>query len=292
MCFLKAIRADIAWKAIVMRTLLSILLVAGSGYLLLLLVLYLFQGRMVYLSNFPDRALVASPDDIGLDYEDVSLTTSDGEQLHGWYVSSVDSRGVLLFFHGNAGNISHRLDSIKIFHDLNLDVLIIDYRGYGKSSGSPSEQGTYRDAQAAWDYLADIRGVPGNRIIIFGRSLGGAIGAWLGARNTPAAIIIESSFSSGVDMAKRLYPFLPAGLVTRLKYPVVEYARQFTSPALVVHSRHDEIIPFEMGRKIFAEIEKSKDFLAIRGDHNNGFMISKAEYVAELRRFTRASLDD
>lgn len=273
-----------------MRTLLSILLIAGSGYLLLLVVLYLFQGRMVYLSDFPDRALVSSPDDIGLEYENVTLTTSDNEKLHGWYVPAVDAKGVLLFFHGNAGNISHRLDSIRIFHELNLDVLIIDYRGYGKSTGSPSEQGTYRDAQAAWDYLVDVRGVPGNRIIIFGRSLGAAIGAWLGARNTPAAMIIESSFSSGADMAKRLYPFLPARLITRLRYPVVEYASRFTSPALVVHSRHDEIIPFEMGRAIYAEIEQSKKFLEIRGDHNNGFMISRADYVAALREFIQTSL--
>jgi fermentation-respiration switch protein FrsA (DUF1100 family) len=246
---------------------------------------------MVFLSDFPNRALIASPGDFGLDYEDVSLTTSDNERLHGWYIPAVNPRGVLLFFHGNAGNISHRLDSIKIFHELGLDTLIIDYRGYGQSTGKASEQGTYLDAQAAWDYLVNSRGIPADRIIVFGRSLGGAIGAWLGVQNTPAAVIIESSFSSGVDMARRLYPFLPARLITRLQYPVVDYAGQLKCPVLVVHSRHDEIIPFSMGQAIYAAVKQHKELLEIRGDHNNGFLISQGDYVAALKDFTQTNLN-
>ena len=284
----RAIRADVAWKAIDMRTLVSIFTIAISVYLVLALVLYLFQGRMVFLSNFPDRALGASPSEIGLNYEDVSLTTSDNERLHGWYIPAVDSRGVLLFFHGNAGNISHRLDSLKIFHELGLDTLIIDYRGYGQSTGKTSEQGTYLDAQAAWDYLINTRGVPADQIIVFGRSLGGAVGAWLGVQHTPAAVIIESSFTSGVDMAHRLYPFLPVRLITRLQYPVADYAARLDCPVLVVHSRHDEIIPFTMGQAIYATVKQQKKFLELRGDHNNGFIISQREYVAGLRDFTQA----
>jgi len=165
-----------------MRTLVSILIFAVSVYLLLVLMLYLLQGRMVFLSDLPGRALTASPNDIGLDYEDVSLTTRDNEVLHGWYVPAKNPAGVVLFLHGNAGNISHRLDSIKIFHELDLDVLIIDYRGYGQSSGSASEQGTYLDAQAAWDYLVDKRGIAPGKIVIFGRSLGAAVASWLAAR--------------------------------------------------------------------------------------------------------------
>ena len=245
---------------------------------------------MVFLSNLPGRALEASPGDIGLNYEDVSLTTSDNERLHGWYVPATNPRGALLFFHGNAGNISHRLDSIKTFHELDLDILIIDYRGYGQSTGKTSEQGTYLDAQAAWDYLVDTRGIPADRIIIFGRSLGGAIGTWLGVQNTPAAVIIESSFSSGVDIARRLYPFLPIHLLTRLQYPVADYASQLNCPVLVVHSRHDEIIPFSMGQAIYAAVKQEKKFLELRGDHNNGFIISQREYVAGFRDFTQAIL--
>jgi len=273
-----------------MRTLVSIFTIAISVYLLLAVMLYLFQGSLVYLSSLPDRALGASPGDIGLDYEDVSLTTSDNERLHGWYMPAANSRGGLLFFHGNAGNISHRMDSIKIFHELDLDILIIDYRGYGQSTGKATEQGTYLDAQAAWDYLINSRKIPADRIIIFGRSLGGAVAAWLGVQHTPAAVIIESSFSSGVDMAHRLYPFMPTRLITRLQYPVADYAGRLNCPVLVVHSRHDEIIPFTMGQAIYAAVKQQKEFLELRGDHNNGFLISQEDYIAGLKNFTQAIL--
>ena len=268
-----------------MRALISLLTIAASVYVLLSLVLYLLQGKMVFLSNLPGRALTASPGDIGLEYEDVYLTTLDDERLHGWYVPATISRGVIVFFHGNAGNISHRLDSIGIFHQLGLDTLIIDYRGYGQSTGKTTEQGTYLDAQAAWSYLVDERGIPADQIIIFGRSLGGAVGAWLGAQHTPAAVIIESSFSSGVDMARRLYPFLPARLITRLRYPVAEYASRMDCPVLVVHSRDDAIIPFDMGQSIYAAVKQRKSFLELRGDHNNGIFISRQDYLRGLNGF-------
>jgi fermentation-respiration switch protein FrsA (DUF1100 family) len=274
-----------------MRVFVNILTLAVSIYLILALALYLFQGKMVFLSNFPERALTASPGNIGLQYENVALTTSDNEQLHGWYVPAMDPRGVVLFFHGNAGNISHRLDSIRIFVELELDVLIIDYRGYGQSTGKTTEQGTYLDAQAAWDYLIENRNIPAERIIVFGRSLGGAIGAWLGAHNKPAAVIIESSFTSGVDMARRLYPFLPVRLITRLKYPVTDYAARLNCPTLVIHSRHDEIIPFAMGQAIYGALKQPGQFLAIRGDHNNGFLLSYDEYVAGLNSFIQSVLN-
>jgi fermentation-respiration switch protein FrsA (DUF1100 family) len=273
-----------------MKTLISLLSIAASVYVLLALALYLLQGKMVFLSGLPGRALTATPDDIGLEYENVSLATSDDERLHGWYVPATDRRGVVLFFHGNAGNISHRLDSIGTFHQLGLDTLIIDYRGYGQSTGKTSEQGTYLDAQAAWNYLVDERGIPADQIIIFGRSLGGAIGAWLGAQNTPAALIIESSFSSGVDMARRLYPFLPVRLITRLRYPVEEYASLLECPVLVVHSRNDEIIPFEMGQSIYAAVKQRKSFLELRGDHNNGFFISRHDYFVGMNSFIESVL--
>jgi len=273
-----------------MRTLISLLTVAASIYVLLALTLYLLQGKMVFLSNLPGRALTASPGDIGLEFEDVSLDTSDAERLHGWYVPALQSNGVVLFFHGNAGNISHRLDSIRIFHDLGLDTFIFDYRGYGQSTGKTTEQGTYLDAQAAWSYLVEKRGIPADRIIIFGRSLGGAIGTWLGAQHVPAAVIVESSFTSGVDMARRLYPFLPVRLITRLRYPVAQYASRLECPVLVVHSRNDEIIPFAMGQSIFAAVKQRKSFLELRGDHNNGFFISRREYIAGLSGFIESVL--
>jgi len=268
-----------------MRTLVSVLSIAVSIYLVMMLMFYLLQDRMVFLANMPGRALTASPGDIGLEYEDVSLPTRDHEVLHGWYVPAANPSGVILFFHGNAGNISHRLDSLAIFHELDLDVLIIDYRGYGQSSGSASEQGTYTDAQAAWDYLVDRRGVAPEKIVIFGRSLGGAVASWLAARTTPGAVILESCFSSALDMAGRLYPFLPVRLITRLKYPVKDYVQQLSSPLLVVHSQQDEIIPFDMGQSIFAAAPEPKEMLVLSGDHNGGFLLNRDRYLAALGKF-------
>jgi len=242
-----------------MRTFVSVLTIAVSVYLLLVLVLYLLQGRMVFLSNLPGRALTASPNNIGLNYEEVSLATRDSEILHGWYITATNPVGVVLFFHGNAGNISHRLDSIEIFQELDLDVLIIDYRGYGQSSGKTSERGTYIDAQTAWDYLVNKRGVAPGKIVIFGRSLGGAVASWLASRTKPGVVILESCFTSGVDMGNRLYPFLPVRLITRLKYPVKEYVKHVSSPLLIIHSQQDEIIPFDMGQSIFAAAPEPKD---------------------------------
>jgi len=272
-----------------MRALTTLLAGLALIYAALGVALYLFQGSMVFLANLPGRALDATPADIGLQYEDVGIDTADGERLHGWYVPAINARGTLLFFHGNAGNISHRLESILIFNRLALDVLIVDYRGYGQSTGRPGEQGTYRDAQAAWDYLVRERSVSPGNIVIFGRSLGGAVGAWLASElpavEQPAAVIIESAFTSGADMARRLYPVYPARLLTRLRYPVVDYVQRISCPVLVVHSRNDEIIPFAMGRAIYEAAPQPRDFIELRGDHNAGFWISRQEYAAGLAAF-------
>jgi hypothetical protein len=268
------------------RTLLAFLAFAAILYVGLALVLYLLQGRMVFLPHLPGRALDATPEAIGLDYEDAVIETADGERLHGWFVPADTARGTLLFFHGNAGNISHRLDSLAIFNRLGLDVLMVDYRGYGQSSGEPSEAGTYRDARAAWDWLV-ARGVPPGRIVVFGRSLGGAVGAWLAGQAdvSPAGLIVESSFTSGTDMARRLYPWLPARLITRLKYPVRDHLAAATSPVLVIHSRDDEIIPFDMGRALFDAAPEPKTFFELRGDHNAGFWLSRNAYVPALESY-------
>jgi fermentation-respiration switch protein FrsA (DUF1100 family) len=275
-----------------MRTLLLFTGLAILLYIGFSLMLYLLQDRLVFLPHMPGRALDATPETIGLTYEDAWIDTEDGERLHGWFVPSPEARGTLLFFHGNAGNISHRLESIMIFNRLGLNVLIVDYRGYGQSSGDPGEQGTYRDARASWDYLVSERRTPAEEIVIFGRSLGGAVAAWLASRDevNPAGVIIESCFSSGLDMGKRLYPVLPARLITRIRYPVKEYVTQINSPLLVAHSRDDEIIPFDMGQTIYDSANPPKQFLELRGDHNAGFWTSRDRYVPALYDFMRDML--
>ena len=260
----------------------AIVLYAGFS-----LMLYLLQDRLVFLPHMPGRALDATPQVIRLDYEDAWIDTADGERLHGWYIPAEDARGTVLFFHGNAGNISHRMESILIFNRLGLNVLIVDYRGYGQSSGKPGEQGTYRDARAAWNYLVEQLHVSPERIVIFGRSLGGGVGAWLASRPgvEPAGVIIESCFSSGLDMGKRLYPVLPVRLITRIGYPVREYVTRLQVPLLVVHSRDDEIIPFDMGLAIYEAAPEPKTFFELRGDHNAGFWISRERYVPALNDY-------
>jgi fermentation-respiration switch protein FrsA (DUF1100 family) len=272
-----------------MRTLLYLLAFALMLYAGFSLMLYLLQERLVFLPNMPGRELDTTPSSIGLKYEDAWIKTEDGERLHGWFIPADDGyeRGTLLFFHGNAGNISHRLESILIFNRLGLNVAIVDYRGYGQSSGKPGEEGTYRDARASWDYLVHERGVQSEDIVIFGRSLGGAVGAWLASQPDvkPAGVIIESSFSSGVDMGKRLYPVLPVRLITRIDYPVRDYVTRIRAPVLVAHSRDDEIIPFSMGQTLFDLAREPKIFLEMEGDHNAGFWISREKYVPTLDEF-------
>ena len=256
----------------------------------LCLYLYFMQAKLLYYPDIPSRDLTASPKDIGLEYESVSITTSDGVTIHGWFVPAQQGRGTILFFHGNAGNISHRLDSLKIFHDLGLSTLIIDYRGYGRSPGSISEQGTYRDAEAAWNHLTRTRRIPAGEIVVFGRSLGAAVGAHIAARQKPAALILESAFTSVPDMAARLYPVFPVRMLSRYQYNTVKSLLSVTSPVLIIHSPDDEIIPYDNGQILYNSAREPKHFLEIRGGHNEGFLASGRTYRDGIRSFIESSL--
>jgi fermentation-respiration switch protein FrsA (DUF1100 family) len=240
---------------------------------------------------FPTRGLSATPADYGLEYESVNFTTEDGLKLHGWWIPAEAERAILLFFHGNAGNIADRLDSIGIFHRLGLTVFIPDYRGYGLSEGSPSEQGTYLDALAASRYVTEERGVAPSRVVIFGRSLGAAVATMLASKHPPQALILESAFTSVPDMAARLFPLLPARLVLGMKYDNLKRIEQIRCPLLVIHSRDDEIIPFEHGRRLFEKANDPKRFLEIRHGHNDGFVLSGPLYINGLSEFLSRYVD-
>jgi fermentation-respiration switch protein FrsA (DUF1100 family) len=269
----------------------SITMLAAGVYGALCLYLFFMQAKLLYYPNIPSRHLTANPADIGLDYEMVTLRTSDHVKLHGWYIPAVpEERGALLFFHGNAGNISHRLDSLKIFHDLGLSTLIIDYRGYGRSQGSISERGTYLDAEAAWRFLIESRKFSAQEIVVFGRSLGAAIGAYISVKQKPAALILESAFTSVPDMAARLYPFFPIRLLSRFHYNTEKSLLSVSCPVLIVHSPDDEIIPYENGLKLYERAREPKSFLELRGDHNQGFLESGHDYTDGLEQFITASL--
>ncbi len=271
-----------------LNTVWSMLLLVAGGYGALLLFLYFFQSRLLYLPNLPSRELIAMPDTVGLAYEAVTITTDDGVTLDGWFIPARQARGVLVFFHGNAGNISHRLDSLKVFNDLGLATLIFDYRGYGRSQGQPSEQGTYRDAEATWRYLVEERRIAAQDIVLFGRSLGAAIAVHLAIEHTPKALILESAFTSVPDMAAEVYPFLPVRWLARFRYDTEAYLQSVSCPVLIVHSREDDIIPFAHGRRLFAVAHEPKQLLEIRGGHNDGFVVSRQTYVDGLDTFLKA----
>jgi len=274
-------------KQILRRMSQSIIFILVSVWCLLSILLYFLQPKFVY---FPTSELVLTPNNIQLGYEDVFIKTASNTTIHGWFIPHNNPRGTLLFFHGNGGNISHRLDSLAIFNALGLSVLIIDYSGYGQSEGKPTEQGTYQDAEAAWQFLLTEKLLNPKDIIIFGRSLGGSVAIWLAHQYMPRALIVESAFSSISDIGKHYYPYLPVKYLARIKYPSIKRLATVKCPVLFVHSPDDDIVPYKFGRKLFAAANEPKEFLDIQGGHNDGFFVSGKHYINGLDKFISTNL--
>jgi len=264
------------------RMLITLVIGLSLGYLVLVAFVYVRQPKMLY---FPTREIEQTPAAIGLSFDEVMLKTADGLTIAAWDIPASDARAVLLFCHGNAGNISHRLDSIRIFHDLGLSVLIFDYRGYGKSEGEPTEKGTYLDAEAAWNFLVKDKGIDPARIVIFGRSLGSAVAAELAMKREAGALIIESGFTSIPDLARQYYPYMPVSLITRFHYATIDKVSSLALPKLFIHSPEDETIPYDQGMRLFEKAGEPKEFLKLRGDHNEGFLQSGDLYINGLQQF-------
>jgi fermentation-respiration switch protein FrsA (DUF1100 family) len=239
--------------------------------------LYLLQSRFLYC---PVRTVCFFPDELGLQFEEVNLTTCDNVQLNGWYIPAPQAKFTVLFCHGNGGNIMHRLDSIQLFNNLGLNCFIFDYRGYGKSAGEPTEQGTYLDAMAAYEWLTKTKGVKPQDIIIFGRSLGGSIAAELARKVEASSLVMESTFTSYVAMGKKFYWYMPVKWFARYQYDTFKYIKQVKCPVMVIHSADDEVIPFEFGRQLYITANEPKKFLEISGGHNDGFLVSAQDYKA------------
>lgn len=246
-------------------------------------VMYLryFEHKSLY---FPTKEIEFVPGDIGLPYEDVYLDTSDGIKLNAWFVPAKDPEWTVLFCHGNGGNIGHRIDKIEILNKLGLDIFIFDYRGYGKSSGRPSEQGLYRDAKAAYDYLVYRKRILPERIIVYGESLGGAVAVDLTTKRKTKALITESVFSSTKDVAKVVYPFFPAFIISS-KFDAVSKIKNITTPILIIHSRGDEIIPFDQSLKLLKASPEPKKHLVLKGSHNTCYQDSKDLYISGILEF-------
>ena len=252
--------------------------------ILLGMVLFGCVSQMVY---HPIRDFLHTPKDLGLTYEDVYLPSTQGRKIHAWYVPCQKARATVLYCHGNAGNISHRISHVKIFHDLSLSLLIFDYQGFGKSQGKPTEKGTYEDSRAAWDFLTQDQGVEPEDIIIFGKSLGGAIAIELATQVKPGALFVDSSFTSTQDVAKAHYPWVPGFLLNKYSYDSISRVSRVQAPVCFFHSQKDEVIPYAQGEALYKAAPFPKAFVEISGAHNNGFMKSLSLYTRTIDGFIK-----
>ncbi|MFI5344813.1 MAG: alpha/beta hydrolase [Elusimicrobiota bacterium] len=235
----------------------------------------------------PSREMTAHPGSYGLAFERLTLTPGDGPRLRAWWMPGprADSP-VLLGFHGNAGNLSNRVEKMKLFHDAGAAQLWVDWRGYGESTGQPSEAGLYRDASAAWDYVTLERGVPPGRVVLYGESLGCAAAVELASRATAAGVIVDSGFSSVPEMAKTALPWFPRFLI-RARLDNLSKLPRVTMPALFLHSPQDEIVPYAQARDNYAAAAGPKSFVELTGSHNDGFLDSQPAYGAAIAYFLR-----
>ncbi len=258
-----------------MLILVEILAALFIGYWGLGLILYFMQPTFLYN---PVQEVIYTPEELGLDFEKVTLKSNDGLRLSGWYIPAKHAELTVLFCHGNGGNIMHRLDSINILYNLGVNCFIFDYRGYGDSEGKPSEEGTYLDAKTAYEWLAKEKKIPPDNIIVFGRSLGGSIAARLASEVKVRALIIESTFTSYIDIGRKFYPYMPVRWFARFSYKTIDYIKNVHRPVMIIHSRTDEIVPFEFGLELYEAANEPKEFVEIFGSHNDGFLVSSETY--------------
>ncbi len=269
------------------RVLLAVM--AGApllAYLGIILVLYTLQDKFIFPAS---RTLDRDPSYYGWEFEEVWLDVGEGERSHGWWMPVENARGVCLFSHGNGGNIAGRLESVGALHKLGLSVLVYDYGGYGKSSGAPSEARLYDDLRAAWRHLTQVRSIPPEQVVLFGRSLGGAPSAQLATEVKSAGLVLESTFTSLPAAAQEAMPWVPARWLTRHKFDTLSKIPQVQCPVLVVHAPQDRTVRFHHGQALFAAAREPKQWLEIQGDHNAGFLQSQDAIADAWRQFlTRA----
>ncbi|MCD6583325.1 MAG: alpha/beta hydrolase [Candidatus Omnitrophica bacterium] len=250
-----------------------------------------FEKRCIF---YPTSEIIATPKSKGLDYQEIYLLTEDGVRLNAWFIEVENPLATLLFCHGNAGNISHRVEMIKMFHDVGLNVFIFDYRGYGKSQGRPSEKGLYQDALSSYRYLLQEKKILPQRIIIYGKSIGGNVAINLAFQAKNGLLISDSAFTSALDMGKNLFPFLPRFFLKSIlgvKFDAFSKIKEITIPKLIIHSKDDEIVPFKYGKKLFIYASPPKEFYILNGSHNEAVFLHSREYASTVRRFIEKYLE-
>ncbi|MEY3305276.1 MAG: alpha/beta hydrolase [Pseudanabaena sp.] len=278
------------------KFLLPVIRILAFAYIGLAIALYLGQSNLVFM---PSRDVIETPEILSIKFENIQITTRDNVNLDSWFVPAKDNdlvgKGVILFCHGNGGNISNRISYLPIFRELGLATFLFDYRGYGKSGGTPTEEGTYTDVEAAWQYLTQERQIPPQKIIIYGESLGGAIASYLAQKNSQqngndnaGGLVLASTFTSISDRAAELYPFMPIRFLSRFSYNSIDRLPSIKIPVLVIHSIDDEIIPFHHGERNFQVANQPKKLVRLRGDHNSGFLDSLETYRNGVNEFIQS----
>lgn len=259
----------------IMRLIYRILLIVALSFGALLSYMVSFENQFIY---FPDRVVQQKPSDVGLKFEEIRFQASDGERLHGWFMPHGAARFTVLHFHGNAGNISHRLPLYRRWHRMGLSVYAFDYRGYGKSTGKPDEAGLYSDARAAWLQLTAKRGMSPKTIIIAGRSLGAAVAVKLASEVEGAGLALETPFTSIPDMAAYHYPILPLRWLVSSRFDAKNMVESVHMPLLLISAGNDEIVPAGMAEDIFAVANEPKTYKALAGNHNDFDLRSDEAY--------------
>ena len=260
---------------------------AGLVLVPVLLVLFV-AGCQNALIFHPDKHPIGLWDtgNIPLPIEDVGFEAEDGTPLHGWWVPREGAMATVLFFHGNGGNLSQRLENVFLLYHLNLNIFIFDYRGYGKSEGDPDEEGVRLDSQAAYDWLIQMRNISPESLILFGRSLGGVFAAYTASKNEVAGLILESTFTNAQEMADELFTVLPVGWFLSAELDTRSYVSHLNRPKLFIHGTADGMIPYTMGRKLYIGAPEPKEFYSIVGGrHNNSFRIGGRPYFDKIREF-------
>ena len=257
-------------------------------YLIIAVILFALYVRYLEATSvfYPARTIERTPAQLGLNFEDIYFKTSDNVTLNGWFVKNPQAKATMIFFHGNAGNISDRLEKIALFHQMGINVFIVDYRGYGKSEGKPTENGIYLDALAAYDYLITRKDINPKTIFVYGASLGGVVAVDLANQRPLAGLIIDSSFSSAVDMAKIIYPFVPSFFIS-IKMDSMPKIKNLAVPKLFMHSEEDETVPIALGLKLYKAAPGPKTFIKLKGAHDEAFMMDKKLFTESITRFLK-----
>ncbi len=259
------------------------------AYLGAAVLLFTVQRKLIFpVSHEITRVPSDTPYDIP--FEDVLLPVERGFVTNAWFAPAANAKCTILFCHGNGGTLSDWLDVLRMYHIMNFNVLLFDYGGYGKSTGSPSAERLYEDARAAWKYLTETKGIPAKKIILIGHSIGGGVASQLASEIKPAGLVLQSTFTSLTDVCQEKLPMFPVRFLLRDRFETLKKLPRIACPLLVMHSKKDTLIHFKFGIRLFDAANPPKQFVELRGDHNEGMFASGNLYTEAIINFAEAAI--